>query len=53
MKKTDVKPGCIIEKVDGTLIKKGEDYFPLFEKVGRKVLLSVYDPATKSVLKRL
>lgn len=48
LKKTDVKPGCIIEKVDGTLIKKGEDYFPLFEgKVGRKVLLSVYDPATK------
>lgn len=43
-----MKPGCIIEKVDGTLIKKGEDYFPLFEgKVGRKVLLSVYDPATK------
>lgn len=47
-KKTDVKPGCIIEKIDGAVIKAGEDYFPLLEgKVGRKVLLSVYDPVTK------
>ncbi|MEG1866869.1 MAG: S41 family peptidase [Bacteroides sp.] len=47
-KKSDVKPGCIIEKVDGVAIKAGEDYFPLFEgKVGRKVLLSVYDASTK------
>lgn len=47
-RKTEVKVGCIIEKVDGTPIRAGEDYFPLFEgKSGRKVLLSVYDPATK------
>lgn len=47
-KKTDVKVGSIIEKVDGNAIKAGVDYFPLFEgKVGRKVVLSVYDPATK------
>lgn len=46
-KKTDVKPGCIIEKIDGTAIKAGSDYFPLLEgKAGRKVVLSVYDPAT-------
>lgn len=47
-KKTDVKAGCIIEKVDGQAIEAGADYFPLFEgKVGRKVILTVYDPATK------
>ena len=47
-KKTDVKVGCIIEKIDGATIEAGSDYFPLFEgKVGRKVILTVYDPATK------
>lgn len=47
-KKTDVRPGCIIEKVDGVTIKAGADYFPLFEgKTGRKVVLSVYDPSTE------
>jgi C-terminal processing protease CtpA/Prc len=46
-KKTDVKSGCIIEKVDGVAIKAGADYFPLLEgKAGRKVILSVYDPVT-------
>lgn len=46
-KKTDVCPGCIIEKVDGVTIKASADYFPLFEgKAGRKVVLSVYNPAT-------
>lgn len=46
--KTEVIPGCIIEKVDGTPIKAGEDYYPLLEgKAGRKVLLSIYNPATK------
>lgn len=46
-KKTGVCPGCIIEKVDGVAIKAGADYFPLFEgKAGRKVVLSVYNPAT-------
>lgn len=46
-KKTDVRPGCIIEKIDGVAVLAGADYFPLLEgKVGRKVVLSVYDPAT-------
>lgn len=35
-------------KVDGKTIEANADYFPLFEgKVGRKVILTVYDPATK------
>lgn len=47
-KKTDVKPGCIIEKIDGVAIKAGADYFPLLEgKANRKTVLSVYDPDTK------
>lgn len=47
-KKTGVVPGCIIEKVDGVAIAAGADYFPLFEgKAGRKVVLTVYNPATK------
>ena len=45
---TKIKPGCIIEKIDGTSIKGGEDYYPLLNgKAGKKVLLSVYNPATK------
>ena len=45
---TKIKPGCIIEKIDGTNIKSGEDYYPLLSgKAGKRVLLSVYDPATK------
>ncbi len=44
--KTEVTDGCIIEKIDGNEIKAGEDYFPLLEgKAGKKVLLSVYNPA--------
>ncbi|MDO4181093.1 MAG: S41 family peptidase, partial [Bacteroidales bacterium] len=47
VKKTDVTPGCIIEKIDGQPIVKGQDYFPLLEgKAGRKVLLAMYNPAT-------
>lgn len=46
--KTDVKAGCIIEQVDGQPIKKGMDFYPLFEgKNGRKIRLTVYDPSTK------
>lgn len=42
VKKTGVKPGCIIEKIDGQPVLKGKDYFPMLEgKAGRKVLLSV------------
>lgn len=45
--KTDVVAGCIIEKIDGAEIKVGEDYYPLLEgKSGKKVLLSIYNPAT-------
>lgn len=43
-----IKPGCIIEKINGDTIKKGEDYYPLLNgKAGKKILLSVYDPSTK------
>lgn len=43
-----IKAGCIIEKIDGTPIKAGEDYYPLLSgKADKKILLSVYDPATK------
>lgn len=45
---TKIRPGCIIEKIDGTSIKRGEDYYPsLSGKAGKKVLLSIYNPATK------
>lgn len=47
-KKTDVAPGCIIEKIDGVAVTAGVDYFPLLEgKANRKVILSVYNPDTK------
>lgn len=43
---SEVKAGCIIEKIDGEAILAGADYFPLLEgKVGRKVILSVYNPS--------
>lgn len=45
---TKIKPGCIIEKINEQPIKSGEDYYPLLSgKAGKKVLLSVYNPATK------
>lgn len=45
--KSDVKVGSIIEKIDGAPITASEDYFPLLEgKGGKKVVLSIYDPAT-------
>ena len=40
--------GCVIEQIDGQPIKAGEDYYPLFSgKAGKKVRLTVYDPAKK------
>lgn len=46
--KSKIQNGCIIEKIDGTPIKKGENYYPLLDgKAGKKVLLSVYNPSTK------
>lgn len=45
---TKIKAGCIIEKIDGKEIKSGMDYYPLLSgKAGKKVLLNVYNPATK------
>ena len=47
IKKCDVTPGCIIEKIDGQAIQAGMDYFPLLEgKAGKKVLLAMHNPAT-------
>ena len=44
---SDVKPGCIIEKIDGEAVLAGQDYFPLLEgKAGKKIRLSIYDPET-------
>lgn len=41
-KQTDVKTGCIIEKIDGTEIKAGMDYFPLLDgKIGKTIRLTV------------
>ena len=46
IKKCDVTPGCIIEKIDGQAIQAGMDYFPLLEgKAGKNVLLAIYNPA--------
>ena len=46
LKKCDVTPGCVIEKIDGQPIEAGKDYFPLLEgKAGKKVLLAIYNPA--------
>lgn len=46
IKKCEVTPSCIIEKIDGKIIEAGMDYFPLLEgKVGKKVLLSMFNPA--------
>ncbi len=47
VKETGVTDGCVIEKIDGVKIEKGVDYFPMLEgKVGKKLLLSIYNPAT-------
>ena len=42
-----IRPGVIIEKVDGLAILAGANYHPLFNrKAGRKVLLSLYDESS-------
>ena len=47
IKKCDVNPGCIIEKIDGQAIQAGMDYFPLLEgKAGKNVLVAIYNPTT-------
>ena len=46
--KSKIKNGCIIEKINGTAIEKGKDYYPLLEnKAGKKILLTVYNPKSK------
>ena len=48
LEKNDVKPGCILEKIDGALIVKNVDYYSLLEgKADKKVLLSFYNPQEK------
>jgi len=43
-----MKAGVIIEKIDGQAVLKNQNYFFLLNrKVGKKVLLSVYNPSTK------
>ena len=42
-----VKPGVLLEKINGNPIKAGEDYFPLINgKLRENVLCSFFDPAT-------
>lgn len=46
--KSKIKKGCIIEKINGDSIKKGDSYYPLLAgQTNKKVLLSVFDPASK------
>ena len=42
-KKNKVSAGCIIEKIDGTLVDNNADYL-LAGKVGKNILLSIYNP---------
>jgi C-terminal processing protease CtpA/Prc len=45
---TRVKPGCIVEAINGEKILAGEDYFPLLNKIAdKKTLISLYSPATQ------
>lgn len=47
-KTSKVKAGNIIEKIDGVGITKDMDYYPLLnKKVGKQVLVSIYNPDTK------
>ncbi len=42
-----VKPGCIIEKINGNEIKANEDFTPLFNDITKKkTLVSIFDPAS-------
>ena len=44
---TSVKPGCIIEKINGTEIASTIDYTPLLNGLAKKkTLVSIYDPTT-------
>ena len=42
IKNTDIKPGCIIQQIDGETVKAGMDYFPLLDgKIGKPIRLTV------------
>ncbi|HEY6162380.1 MAG TPA: S41 family peptidase [Bacteroidia bacterium] len=44
---SEIRAGTIIEKIDGTEILPGEDYYPLLNrKAGKNTLLSLYDEKT-------
>lgn len=44
-----MEAGCIIEKIDGQPILAQQDYYPLLNrKAGKKVLVTIYNPATKA-----
>lgn len=46
-KKNDVVPGCIIETIDGVEVDdNGNESYLLAGKVGKPILLGVYNPAT-------
>ena len=56
MDKTSVKirPGMIIETIDGQPVKAGKDYYPLLSgKSGKEVMLTVKDPATGKTFEQL
>lgn len=43
-----LKPGMVIEKINGKKIEKDKDFFPLFNKIaGQNTLISFSDPQTK------
>ncbi|RZT97167.1 C-terminal processing protease CtpA/Prc [Ancylomarina subtilis] len=43
-----IKPGVIIEKIDGVSLNKNTSYYPLLNhKAGKHVLLSLYNPTNK------
>ena len=43
---TRMKPGVVIEKINGRPINAKDDYTPLFNNIsGKKTLVSLYDPA--------
>ncbi len=46
--KIDVRPGDILETINGTFISSGMDYFPLLNhQAGKKILVSLYRPETQ------
>ena len=46
--KSKLKPGDIIEKIDGTYITQSMDFYQLLNrKTDKTVLISIYDPVTK------